>query len=101
MLPPALCMQSLRNFLRSLPCRPLASASFEHSMDCGECCLAMGADVAGGADVDDVCAKAGLKLRQPSRASRASKGFFIISSLGQALERDTKKWTPFFAQIPL
>src|SRR6185437_12573034 len=30
-------LQSERNFLRSLPCRPLASASFEHSTEAAEC----------------------------------------------------------------
>src|SRR3954447_12445372 len=33
----ALALHSERNFLRSLPCRPLASASFEHSSEAAEC----------------------------------------------------------------
>jgi len=32
-------LQLARNFIRSGPCRPFASACFEHSMDSGDCTL--------------------------------------------------------------
>ena len=53
---PADLLHSERNFLRSLPCSPLASASFEHSSERAACCTGAVADgealvegVAGGA----------------------------------------------------
>src|ERR1700760_1787302 len=51
----ACCLHSERNFLRSLPCRPLASASFEHSSEAAECTTGFlsifAAGVAGGGGV--------------------------------------------------
>src|SRR5947209_17699541 len=56
-------LHSERNFLRSLPCKPLASASFEHSRDAavrGLAILSAGAIFPAGAGVAGavVCAKA-------------------------------------------
>src|ERR1700757_1869263 len=69
-LPLACFLQSARNFLRSLPCRPLASASFEHSSEAalrGFSALAAGA--AAGAGVV-VCAKAEPSSRSEAASAR-------------------------------
>src|SRR5271154_5517320 len=68
-------LQSERNFLRSLPCSPLASASLEHSRDAAVCGLAAILSAAAGAAVSllaagavAVCARAG-----PANSSRDAK----------------------------
>jgi len=80
--PPLACaLHSERNFLRALPCRPLASASFEHSIEAALCGLvllpvAAGAGEAAGAGV---CAKAEPASRsEAARARPAVRGEIVI-----------------------
>ena len=72
-------MQSERNFLRSLPCRPLASACLEHSSDCravlpsrSSPSSAAAAGAAGGRRA--VCAKAELASRERSEGGDGHAG---------------------------
>src|SRR6185437_2209828 len=66
-------LQSERNFLRSLPCRPLASASFEHSSEAAVrgfwafSAFAAGAGLAAGAGV---CASAEPASRSEAASAR-------------------------------
>ena len=58
-LPIAAFLHSERNFLRSLPCSPLASASLEHSIDSGLWTFA-GFAIGAGAAVSDLAAGAAV-----------------------------------------
>src|ERR1700761_8497616 len=80
----ACALHSERNFLRSLPCRPLASASFEHSIEAALCGLvlllvAAGAAGAGEAAGEGVCAKAEPASRsEAARARPAAREEIVI-----------------------
>src|SRR5690348_7665376 len=63
----ACALHSLRNFLRSLPCRPLASASLEHSI---EAALRGFSALAGAAAA--VCARVGVANRSEAAKARPS-----------------------------
>src|SRR5579872_7268492 len=81
-LPIASFLHSERNFLRSLPCNPLASACLEHSTDSalrGLAVLAMGAaasDLAAGAAL--VCANAGAANSRKDAPRAAAKREEIV-----------------------
>src|SRR5450755_2294453 len=79
-------LHSERNFLRSLPFRPLASASLEHSTDSAVCGLAI---LSVGAMVSDflassvlaagaVCANAVPASRRDARAATAAREAMVI-----------------------
>src|ERR1700749_3237231 len=65
-------LQSERNFLRSLPCRPLASASFEHSSEAAGRGFSAFFSVAAGAAAGavEVCAKAAPANRSEAASAR-------------------------------
>src|SRR5580693_6793925 len=79
-------LQSERNFLRSLPCSPLASASLEHSMDAAVCGLAAFLSVAAGAAASPlaagaaaVCARTGLaNSSRDAKAVAAAREEIVI-----------------------
>ena len=82
-------LHSARNFLRSLPCRPLASASFEHSSEAalrGFSALAAGA--AAGAGVVVVCAKAEPASRSEAASARpAVREEIVIMEAPRKIEK--------------
>jgi hypothetical protein len=66
-------MQSLRNFLRSLPFNPFASASLEHSIEAAERgLLAVVAAAAGGVEAPGAVAGAGCAKAEPIRKRDAT-----------------------------
>ena len=73
-------LHSDMNFLRSLPCRPLASASFEHSSDSAlrgfSAFFSAGAILVAGAGVAGavVCAKAELIRNRDANGGRGDAG---------------------------
>src|ERR1700732_4069643 len=83
-------LQSERNFLRSLPCSPLASASFEHS---GEAALrgfsaffSVAAGAAAGAVV--VCALAELRSSRDAKAAAAAvRKTIVFMDAPQGIEK--------------
>src|SRR5262245_92736 len=81
-------MHSERNFLRSLPCRPLASACLEHSSDSAERSFAGFFSVVAGAAVvfasvlaagAAVCAKAVPVARSEARATAAKREVRVMA----------------------
>src|SRR5262245_50231365 len=79
-------LHSARNFLRSLPCRPLASASLEHSIDSAEWGLAifLSAGAAVSVLVSDLAAgavawaKAELARKSETNAAMAARDVMVI-----------------------
>jgi len=75
-------MQSLRNFLRSLPFKPFSSACLEHSTDSGLRCLAevvfAGAGVAPGAGVVVDCAKAALAKMTEAKTAATARDVMVV-----------------------
>src|SRR5579871_277800 len=73
-------LHSERNFLRSLPCRPLASASFEHSSEAAVRGFSAFFSVAAGAAAGavEVCAKAAPANRSEAASARPAARVEIV-----------------------
>src|SRR5262249_40050889 len=86
-VPPFSFLHSLRNFLRSLPCRPLASASLEHSIEVAVRGFSAFSVFAGAGAA--VCAKVGVVSR--SEAAKASPSARVEMAIIEAPMRKRKE----------
>src|ERR1700739_1187465 len=77
-LPPAF-LHSERNFLRSLPCSPLASASFEHSSDSAVRGLASFGALASAFGAASLRAGAAVCAKAPPTSSREARAVAVAS----------------------